>query len=304
MAGAPVRVAAVDIGTNTVKLLIGEGGAGPGDWRDHRVVVTGLGRGVDATGLLAEESIVRTLEALRGFGETIRVADVARARAVATSAARDAGNSGHFLDRAEVALGFRPEIIDGAGEARLSFAGATYGLDAPAPCLVIDPGGGSTEFVYGTEQPEAVHSVDIGSVRLTERMLPERPADTADVLAAAAMVDAVFGTVSLPGTPATVIGVGGTFTSLAAIALDLHEHDPRRVHGSRMTLTGLGELIDRLSAMTVEETAAIRSLDPARAPVLLAGAVVAEGAVRRSGCDSVVVSETDILHGIAGSLLG
>ena len=158
--------------------------------------------------------------------------------------------------------------------------------------------------MFGSERPEAVHTVAVGSVRLTERMLPERPAATEDLLAAAASVEAVFRSIDLPGEPETVVGVGGAFTSLGAIALDLPEHDRNRVHGSVLGVTRLGELVGELAGMTVEETAAIPSLDPARAPVLLAGAVIAEAAVRRSGCDSALVSESDLLDGIVLGLAG
>jgi exopolyphosphatase/guanosine-5'-triphosphate,3'-diphosphate pyrophosphatase len=299
-----VRVAAVDIGTNTAKLLIGDVASGSVRWLQHRVVVTGLGRGVDAVGLLAEEHMARTLDVLAGFRGAIEAAEAERVGAVATSAARRAANAGHFLDRVQAALGTRPEIVDGTTEATLSFRGATGGLRAPGPYLVVDPGGGSTEFVYGTDRPEAVHSVDVGSVHLTERMLPDRPAETADLLATAASVEAVFRSIRLPGRPGTVIGVGGAFTALAAIALDLPEHDRLQVHGTVLTLTRMGELVGELGGMTVAETAAIPSLDPARAPVLLAGAVVAEAAVRRSGCDSVMVSEADLLDGLAAEVAG
>jgi exopolyphosphatase/guanosine-5'-triphosphate,3'-diphosphate pyrophosphatase len=201
-----------------------------------------------------------------------------------------------------VALGFRPDVLDGATEARLGFRGATMGIGRPAPFLMIDPGGGSTEFVFGTDSPESVHSVDIGSVRLTERALAERPVDRAQLLAAAGVVDAVLAAVSLPGTPGTVIGVGGTFTSLSAIVLGLQTYDRSRVHGSVLTLGDLGRMVELLASMTVAETALIPSLDPARAGVILGGAVVAEAALRRSGRDEAVVSETDILDGVALSL--
>ena len=203
-----MRVAAADIGTNSTRLLIADVLDGLAVEVSRQVIVTGLGKGVDGTGVLAEESIVRTLDALASYGDVIEESGVERARAVATSATRDAANSAVFLDRAQAALGFRPDVLDGATEARLGFRGATMGIDCPGPHLMIDPGGGSTEFVFGTGSPESVHSVDIGSVRLTERALAERPADHAQLLVAAGMVDAVLAAVRLPGTPATVIGVG------------------------------------------------------------------------------------------------
>jgi len=299
-----VRVSAVDIGTNSTRLLIADLAEGRLKEVSRRVVVTGLGRGVDAHRLLSEEAIRRTVDVLASYGGDIEEAGVERARAAATSATRDAGNAVAFLDRAAVALGFRPDVVDGATEARLGFRGAVSGIEGPAPYLMIDPGGGSTEFVFGIDTPQSVHSVDIGSVRLTERALPDRPADQGAVLAAAGAVDAVLAAVDLPGEPGTIIGVGGTYTSLSAIALGLETYDRGRVHRSMLTLEDLGRMVGLLAGMTVEETAAIPSMDPARAEVILGGAVVAEAALRRSGRNEIVVSETDILDGIALSLGG
>lgn len=298
-----MRVAAVDIGTNSTRLLVAEGAPDGLRWLERRVVVTGLGKGVDATGRLDGEAIGRTVGVLAAYGTALRNAGAERVLAVATSATRDAANRDEFLDAAEGVLGVRPEVISGDDEARLSFRGATAGLPGPAPYLVIDPGGGSTEFVLGESAPEFVASIDIGSVRITERALPGRPASTADLLAAASSVEAMFREVDLPGTPGTVVGVGGTYTSLAAIALDLPRYDRLQVHRSVLSLDDLTSLAGRLAGLTVEETAAIPSLDPARAPVILGGAIVAEAALRRSGRREVTVSEADILDGIALHLL-
>lgn len=298
-----MRVAAVDIGTNSTRLLIAEGTPQGLRWIERRAVVTGLGRGVDALAWLSDERMDATTEVLQAYRQAAWAAGTERIRAVATSAVRDAVNRDVFLGRAEAALGVRPDLITGDVEARLSFRGATVDLDGDAPYLVIDPGGGSTEFVFGTTEPEFVTSVDIGSVRLTERSLPERPADPVDVVAAASSVEAMFREIELPGEPGTVVGVGGTYTSLGAIALDLPAYDRLQVHGSVLPLRRLTALVAELAVMTVEETAAIPSLDPARAPVLLGGAVVAEAALRRSGVDGIVVSEADILDGIAYTLL-
>ncbi|MGH8935785.1 MAG: exopolyphosphatase [Acidimicrobiia bacterium] len=297
-----MRVAAVDIGTNSVRLLV----AGPGRrWLERRVRVVRLGEGVDETGRLAEAAITRAVSVLEEYGEAIRRWDVKRAEAVATSALRDAENREEFLALAERALGVRPEVIDGAEEASLAFRGALAGLAGhPPPFLVVDVGGGSTEFVFGSGSPEYSLSIDIGSVRLTERALPDRPAPQGRLETARRLVGELFAGLELPGSPATVVGVAGTFTSLAAIALELSEYDPQAVHGTRLSAEQLAGLVDRLAAMTVEETAAIPSLDPARAPVLLGGAVVAQGALRRAGAAQVVVSESDLLDGVASGLLG
>jgi exopolyphosphatase/guanosine-5'-triphosphate,3'-diphosphate pyrophosphatase len=293
------RIGAVDIGTNSMRLLIAEVEDGAVHWLDRRTTVTGLGAGVDATGLLAEEAIRRTVEVLGSYGEAMARAGVSASRAVATSAARDAGNRDDFLHRASAALGTRPDVITGEEEAHLAFIGATHAAVSPAPYTVIDIGGGSTEFVFGAEDVSYRVSVDIGSVRLTDRTLSARPAPSDQLAAAQDQAAHLLAAVELPGTPNTVIGVAGTFTSLSAISQDLPEYDPGRVHGSVLAVARIAELVLYLSTLSVEETAAIPSLDPARAPVILSGAVVAEEALRRVGATEVLVSEHDSLDGIA-----
>lgn len=300
-----MRVAAVDIGTNSVRLLVADYIAGDlfgGErlvWQDRRVAVTRLGEGVDAAGQLGEAAIGRTIAVLAGYGEAVRAWDVEAKRAIATSATRDAANREVFLARAELALGFRPDTIDGAEEAALSFRGTTAGVVGEQPFLVIDPGGGSTEFVLGSDRVEYGISVDIGSVRLTEGELPDHPASAEQVAAARRQVDAALATVELPSAAGTVIGVGGTFTSLGAILLDLPGSDPAAIHGTAFPADLFGGLVAQLSRLTVAETAAIPSLDPGCADVLLGGAIVVERAVARSGVSEVVVSEAGILDGVA-----
>ena len=177
--------------------------------------------------------------------------------------------------------------------------GAVAGVPGPGPTLVIDPGGGSTEFVIGVMEPIMATSIDMGSVRLTERLLPERPASRERVDAAAAAVAAMFGEVELPVAPVRTIGVAGTYTALAAIHLGLAEYDRSMVHGVTLTVEDLDRLVMMLMPLTVDQTAAIPSLAPGRAPVLLGGAVVAAEAARCSGLDSLIVSEADLLDGIA-----
>lgn len=252
--------------------------------------MTGLGRGVDATGELSEEAMDRTLLALSEFGGRMREMGVERRRAVATSASRDARNREMFFDRAELALGVRPEMISGDEEAALAFAGATSRTGEPAPHLVIDIGGGSTEFVT----VEGGRSFDVGSVRLTDRVLTARPAPPEQVGGSRALVAEMF----LPVTPfvGSVIGVAGTWTSLARV----HHGDSDLVRLSLADITGL---VERLSGLTEEQTAALPGLDPARAPVILAGAVIAEGAATAAGAGTVVVSEHDLLDGVVAALL-
>lgn len=293
-----MRCAVVDIGTNTARLLIADVGAGRVADIERRAEVVALGEGVDRSGLLSEAAVARTVALLGEYQEAIARHGAESVRVVATSATRDAGNAEAFLSRAEAVLGMRPEIIDGVEEAALAFRGALAAFPPSGVTLVIDPGGGSTEFVVGDATPTTATSVDIGSVRLTERLLPERPADPDRVAAAGAEVARMFAAVPLPGPPTRAIGVAGTFTSLAAIHLGLAAYDRTRVHGTTLTLGDLEGLIERLAPMSVAETAALPSLEPGRAPVLLGGAVVACEAVRRSGLGRVTVSESDLLDGV------
>ena len=298
-----MKVGAIDIGTNTVRLLVAErhgGGLFP-VWTedlDRRVVVTRLGQGVDGSGRLADDAIGRTIEVLAAYGAALKAWNVDVVDAVATSATRDAANRDVMLERSELALGFRPRVITGDEEAALTFSGATSAAD-DGPYAVIDPGGGSTEFVFGLDQVERAVSVDIGSVRLTERLLPDHPASAAQLTAARLHVDKVMADV--PSAPAgtSVLGVGGTFTSLASVALDLEEYNRQAVHGSVFGVDAFGELVERIGAMTIPQIEGIPSLDPARAPVLLGGAIVAARALRTLDVSEVTVSETDILDGIA-----
>jgi len=297
MARAVVRIGAIDIGTNTVRLLVAETTDDGIDDVERAVEIVGLGRGVDATGRLDPERVEQALAVLRGYAARLDAHCAERVRGVATSATRDAENGPEFLERAVEALGYRVDVITGIEEAGLAFGGAIRGLPITTT-LVIDPGGGSTEFVLGGDAPEYSVSIDIGSVRLTERLLPERPTTPDRTAAVSLEVAEMFGLVRLPAEPDRVIGVAGTFTSLAAISLGLDAYDPEVVHGSALTLEEMDRLVAHLSTLTVEETAAIPSLDPRRAPVLLAGAVIAREAIRVSGRHETMVSEHDILDGI------
>lgn len=295
-----MRVGAVDIGTNTMKLLIADVVDGQLVEVAREVQVTRLGHGVDTTGVLAESAIQRTVEVLERYGHLMNEYGVAERRAVATSASRDAANAYVFLGGAEAALGFRPEVVEGEEEARLAFAGATLGGDFERT-LVIDLGGGSTEFVAGSRQAEYLVSVDMGSVRLTDRMPDRRPAPSADVANARTEVRGMFATLELPEVDG-VVGVAGTFTSLSAVRQQLARYDREAVHGSQLTLHDLDELVQQLCALTIDEIASIPSMDPGRAPVVLAGAIVAEEALCASGHDRLTVSESDIVDGIALSI--
>jgi exopolyphosphatase/guanosine-5'-triphosphate,3'-diphosphate pyrophosphatase len=288
-----VRVGVVDIGTNSMRLLITDGRVEVGRW----VEVTGLGRGVDRTGELSIEGMEESLAALAWFGARMNREGVNRRRAVATSASRDAANREPFFDLAESALGVRPTLITGEEEARLAYSGATAGMNATGPVVVSDIGGGSTEFVT----MEGGVSIDIGSVRLTERVIPSRPPPAAEISSARAFIAELFRGVDLE--PGTVIGVAGTWTSLAAIAGALPEYSRESVHGSTMTRDHLADLVVALAGLTRDETAAIPSLDPKRAPVILAGSLIAEAVMDTLHAGEVVVSEHDTLDGVAMELL-
>ncbi len=282
--------AAVDIGTNSVRLLIVDGdGRDIGRWQR----VTGLGRAAGADGELADESITRTVLVLNEYADLLSRHSVESWRAVATAAARDASNRDLFVEQANRALGRTIEVISGHDEARLSFAGATRGLD-PAGCLVVDIGGGSTEFADAT----FTSSVPIGSVRLTEMMKWEHPVEFGRLEEASRMLENAFADLELSRNVDTVIGVAGTWTSLAGIHLGSAELATE----VGLTREDVDRLVARLAALSLDETARLVGLDPARAPVILAGAMVARESMRVLGVNKVVVSGHDLLDGLVASL--
>ncbi|WP_323137945.1 Ppx/GppA phosphatase family protein [Nocardia sp. alder85J] len=313
------RVAAVDCGTNSIRLLIADVG------RDGRLIdlhremrIVRLGKGVDATGELNPEAIERTRAALHDYVDRMRDAGVGRVRMVATSATRDARNREDFFTMAAAELGravpgAQAEVITGDEEARLSFAGAVGELPADeGPFVVVDLGGGSTEVVLGeaaADGVQAAYSADIGCVRITERFLHTDPptgeeAASARFFAAEQLAQA-FGVVPVERAR-TWVGVAGTMTTLAAIALDLPEYDSDRVHLTRLSLDQVREVCRRLIGMTHEERAALGPMHPGRVDVIGGGAVItqllADELARRAGVTELIVSEHDILDGIALSI--
>jgi len=296
-----VRVAVVDIGSNTIRLLITDN-----DGRElaRDVTVTGLGSGIERTGRFDRHAYEATVSAAARYRSVIATHAVSTIDAVATSASRDAGNGTALMDDIERVLGVRPTIIDGASEAALAFSGATEGQPDRAKKLVIDVGGGSTEFVFGTTDPLYTTSIDMGSVRLTDRCVLERPVRASTIEIARTECDAAFAAVSLPEIPDRSLGVAGTFTNLSAIAMHLEVYDRAVVHGSLLSVASVGELVDRLAGLTIEQTEAIPSLDPARAKVMFAGAVIVERAMIRCGIDPITISEHDLLDGLAANARG
>ena len=310
----PGRVAAVDCGTNSIRLLVAEPD-GDGGLRDvdRRMLIVRLGQGVDATGRFADEALERTFAACEEYAGVLRDLDVQRLRFCATSAARDASNGDVFADGVHARLGVRPEVVTGDDEAALSYDGATRDLDPAAlrpPYLLVDIGGGSTEFVLGDGHGHvrAAESVDIGSVRLTERHLHGDPPAASEVEAASADVDGVLGRLRVPLAEAhTLVGVAGTITTVAAMVLDLPEYDSARIHHARIGVDDVAAARRRLLAMTREERRALPFMHPGRADVIGAGALLLDRVLARVGPSlahpEVVVSERDILDGIAWSLV-
>lgn len=305
------RVAAIDCGTNSIRLLVADVDAEAGTLvdLDRRMQVVRLGQGVDRTGRLAPEALDRTFAATRDYASAIAAFGAERVRFVATSASRDADNSAEFVDGVRSILGIEPEILAGEEEAALSFAGATRELLAdgiPAPYLVADIGGGSTELVLGDGSGLiSARSADIGCVRLTERHFTSDPPTAAQVEAAREDAEAGISlaaeTVALR-TAQTLVGVAGSVTTVAAMALDLPAYDSRTIHRARISADDIRDVTARLLGSTADERAALPFMHPGRVDVIGAGALVLATLVDRLALAEVVVSEHDILDGTAWSL--
>jgi exopolyphosphatase/guanosine-5'-triphosphate,3'-diphosphate pyrophosphatase len=328
------RVAAIDCGTNSIRLLVAD--VDPVHRTltdiDRRLEIVRLGQGVDATGRLAPDALERTLGALRGYASIISASQVAAVRMVATSATRDAANAADFTSGVLDLLGVAPEVLTGDEEARLSFAGATAefgsmsgageggGQPPAAPFLVLDIGGGSTEFVLGgdsaggtaggaaggTGDEVSAISMNIGCVRMTERHLHADPPSGAQIAAATADIDAALATAAGKVDIArakTLVGLAGSVTTVAAVALGLPGYDATRIHHTRIPAAQVHEVATQLLAQTRAERAAIPSMHPGRVDVIGGGALVLDRVMQRFGFPEVVVSEHDILDGIAWSLV-
>lgn len=317
--GSTGRVAAVDCGTNSIRLLVADVGA-DGRLTDvqRRMEIVRLGHGVDRTGVIAPEAMARTLARCHEYAGQCRELGVDRVRFVATSASREARNAAEFVAGVTEAFGefaVTPEVVSGAEEARLSFLGATGGLaavGAEAPYLVVDIGGGSTELVRGSDDVAAVRSVDVGCVRMTERHLADDPPTPAQVEAASADIDAAVGAAAEAvdvTTVRTLVGVAGSVTTVAAHVLGLTAYDPGVIHLSRATPADVQRACAQLLAMPRAQRAALGYLHPGRVDVIGAGALVWSRVIERVCRDSglgealpVLTSEHDILDGIALSL--
>jgi exopolyphosphatase / guanosine-5'-triphosphate,3'-diphosphate pyrophosphatase len=298
------RVAAIDCGTNSIRLLVADRGDGELTDLVRRMEIVRLGQGVDRTGRLAPEAIERTRVALADYAAQIRDLGATKVRMVATSATRDAENSADFRAMVRATLGTDAEVVSGDEEARLSFTGAVRGLP-PARYLVVDIGGGSTEFVSGTSTVDSAISVDIGCVRMTERHLRDDPPTAAQLAAATvdieAAVDKALAVVG-DARDATLVGLAGTVTTVVAIALGLPHYDSARIHHSRVSTTEVARVTAELLAMTHQQRLALPVMHPGRADVIGAGSLILRTVLQRSGASGVVASEHDILDGIAWSL--
>ncbi len=304
-----MRVAAIDCGTNSIRLLVADVDTA-GRLRDvtRQMEVVRLGEGVDATGRLSAAALNRTFAAAQRYAAVIEDTGAKRLRFVATSASRDAENAAEFIAGIRQRLAVTPEVISGTEEAALSFAGATAGVRALArPALVVDIGGGSTEFVLGTDEPGQSASVDMGCVRMTERHIRNDPPTPAEVAAIRADVDALIATAAARvdlTAAASLVGLAGTVTTVAALALDLPAYDPDAIHASRIPAGQVAAVAHRLRSMTSAQRAALPVMHPGRADVIVAGSLVLERIVAAVGLPEVVVSEHDILDGIVLSLAG
>jgi exopolyphosphatase / guanosine-5'-triphosphate,3'-diphosphate pyrophosphatase len=286
-----MRVGVVDLGTNSTRLLVADVEDGRVDEVARETVITRLGEGVDERRKLLPLPIARVRNVLADFRRELDELGAERTLAVATSAVRDAENGEAFLGEVEWSYGFATLMLTGEDEAGLTFRGVSAGRQLDAGTLVLDVGGGSTELISAEQR----RSLDLGCVRLTERHLRSDPPTSEELDAAAAAVRALLPDLQ----PSAAIGVAGTITSLAALDLGLDEYDRRRVHGHRLSTAGVQRQLERLAALPLSERRRVPALEPERAPVIVAGAVIVRGVLARYGLDGLDVSEHDLLHGAA-----
>ena len=305
------RMAAIDQGTNSTRILVIEPRPGADPVEISRdMVITRLGQGVDDTGTLAPDAIERAIAVIGRFTRRALALHAEAIRIAATSAVRDAANRDTFLSRVREETGVEPEVIGGEREAALSFLGGARGLDPEtSPFLLVDVGGGSTEFVFGRAPTVVDHAIStqMGSVRLTERVRPSDPPSADDLEAFATSIESRLDEVerAVPARDArTLVAVAGTATTLQACAIGLERYDPDIIHRSILTLAEAERTLRDLAAMTNEERAAIPVMPKGRGDVIVAGASILVGAMRRFGFEEALVSETDILDGLALERLG
>jgi exopolyphosphatase/guanosine-5'-triphosphate,3'-diphosphate pyrophosphatase len=297
------RLAALDVGTNSTRLLVADvdGGRMVAEL-DREMIITRLGKGVDRIGRFDPAALRRTLDVLAGYAATCRRLRVKRSRVVATSATRDAANRQELLDGVRQLFGVEAEVLTGQAEAATAYRGATHDLPGGGRTLVVDIGGGSTELILGTDQrPAATVSLELGCVRLHERHLHTDPPTAAEISAlradAAAQLARVTATLD-PASADRVVGVAGTITTVTAIGLGLEAYDPARIHHAALSAPEIAAVADKLAAMTVAERAAIPVMAKGREDVIAAGALLLDELVRTFRFPRVIASETDILDGV------
>jgi exopolyphosphatase/guanosine-5'-triphosphate,3'-diphosphate pyrophosphatase len=307
------RLGAVDIGTNSVRLLVadveGAGADATVTTVDRRMTITRLGQGVDGDRRLNPDAIARTLAVLDQYGAAARDLGVEAMRATATSAARDSSNRDALFDPAAAALGVRPELLSGDEEARLSFLGATAslaGVGAAAPYLVVDIGGGSTEFVLGTDAPVGLISIDVGCVRVTEQFLHSDPPAPEELSTAVTMVRDHLTDVerAIPALreARTLVGLAGTVSAVAAVEQGLHEYDRDRIHHFRLTKAAVEDVFRTLATESAADRRHNPGLEAERVDVIVGGVAVLATVLRTFGFDELLVSEEDILDGLVRDL--
>lgn len=301
-------LAAIDCGTNSTRLLVGTPAPGGGLTTLERInTITRLGQGVDATGRLAPEAVERTLAALQEYRAVMDRFEVEAVRMTATSAARDAENRDEFFGPAEQIVGTRPELLSGDEEGRLTFAGATADLDpADGPFAIVDIGGGSTEFIVGSTEPEGVISIDVGCVRLTERFIESDPPRPEELLSAISVVETYLDDVvrAVPSitTVGRFVGVAGTITTVAAVELGLQAYDRDATHHFELTKAAAEDVFRTLATEDREQRLSNPGLEEARADVIVGGCCALVAIMRTFDVDPMLVSESDILDGLVASL--
>lgn len=297
-----MRVAAVDVGTNSVRLLVADVAGSQLAPVERLMTITRLGFGVDRTGRLDDDALARTLDCIAGYARRWQELGVQRARISATSAVRDARDRDRFFDGVRARAGVAAEVLTGEQEARTAFRGATAAVEAMRPALVLDIGGGSTELILGEWSPEAMSSRQLGCVRLTERCITTDPPTAADLDGALAVIDAELDGVAAefdPSRAATLVGVAGTVTTVGALHLELPAYLPERIHGARVPLDRVADITGSLAAMTSGQRAALGPMASGREDVIVAGCLILVRVMERFGFGEVLVSESDILDGLA-----
>lgn len=302
-----MRVGAIDMGTNSTRLLVGDGQGGEVTTVDRRMQITRLGAGVDAGRRLDADAVTRTVETVREYREAMDGHGVERFRAVATSAVRDASNARELFGPLAEILGQEPEMLSGDAEGRLSFAGATAVLDEPGPFLVVDIGGGSTEFIAGTIEPDGLTSLDLGCVRITEQFLHSDPPRAQELSQAVQTVRLhltdVDRLVPMAGDAKTLVGLAGTVTTVAAIEMGLPEYDAERIHHYRLTREAAEDVFRTLATAPAAERRHNPGLEEGRVDVIVGGCVVLVAVMRHFEFEEMLVSEADILDGLVRSQL-